>query len=66
MATMPKHVGAKYVSRRMLYWSVCPLVVYSHTIYNEAVNPLTPRKYTVLNGNFVFDLCDIFRNSTLA
>ena len=24
-------------------------------------HPLTPRKYTLLNGNFVFDLCDIFK-----
>lgn len=32
----------------------------------EALNPLTPRKYTVLKGNFVFDLCDFLRNITLA
>ena len=25
------------------------------------VNHLTPRKYTVLNGNFVFDLCCVFQ-----
>jgi hypothetical protein len=34
---------------------------------DEVVNPQTPRKYTVLDGNFVFifhdfDLCDFFRN----
>jgi len=27
----------------------------------EAVNPLTLWKYTVLNGNFVFDLCDVYQ-----
>ena len=27
----------------------------------EAVGPLTPRKYIVLNGNFVFDLRDGFQ-----
>lgn len=27
---------------RWLYTSVCPLVVNSHTIYDEDVNPLTP------------------------
>ena len=31
----------------------------------DEVSPLTPGKYTVLNGNFVLDLCDIFRNVTL-
>jgi len=25
------------------------------------VNPLIPRKYTVVNGNAVCDLCDIFK-----
>jgi hypothetical protein len=32
---------------------------------DEVVSPLTPRKYTVLNGNFVLDLRDIFGNVTL-
>jgi hypothetical protein len=37
--------------------SVCPLVVLSHALYRDEVdNPPTPGKYTVLNGNFVFDL----------
>ena len=36
--------------------SMCPLVVKSCTIYDEADNPPAPRKYTVLNGNFVFNL----------
>jgi hypothetical protein len=35
-------------------------VVQSHTIYDEVVNPLAPRKNTILNRNFVFDLHDIF------
>jgi hypothetical protein len=53
------------------YTSMCILVVYLYTTKNEAVNPLTPRKYTVLNGNFVFDLPDfdlqnVFRNVSLA
>ena len=30
-------------------------------MYFEVDNPLIPRKYTVLNGNSVFDLCDIFQ-----
>jgi len=32
---------------------------------DEIVIPLTPRKYTVSNGNFVLDSYDIFRNITL-
>jgi len=48
-------------SRYILYRSIHPLVVYSHTIYDEAVNPHTLRNYTVLNGNFVFDFHDIFQ-----
>jgi hypothetical protein len=37
----------------------------TYAIYDE-VNPLSPRKYTVLNGNFMYylhssDLCDIFQ-----
>jgi hypothetical protein len=28
---------------------------------NEVSIPLTPSKYTVLNGNFVFDLRDVFQ-----
>jgi len=27
----------------------------------DEVIPLTPRKYTILNGNFVFDLCDVYQ-----
>jgi hypothetical protein len=39
-------------------------VVYSYTIYAEVVNLLNPRRYTVLNGNFMFDLRPFFRNIT--
>ena len=31
------------------------------TLKNEAVNSLTPRKYTVLNGNFLFNLREVFQ-----
>ena len=31
---------------------------YSHTLQDEDVSLLTPRKYTGLNGNFVFDVRD--------
>jgi hypothetical protein len=31
---------------------------YSHSQQDEVVSSLTPRKYTVLNGNFVFDMHD--------
>lgn len=44
--------------------SVCPLVIKSYTIIEE-VSPITPRKYTILNGNFVFNLNDFFRNGGL-
>lgn len=44
-----------YVS---LHRSVCPLVVQLYTVKDEAVNPLCPRKYTVLSGNFVFIVYD--------
>jgi hypothetical protein len=47
-------IYVKYI----LYRSVCPLVLWSYSIYDEVVGPLTHRKYTVLNGNFVFDLYD--------
>jgi hypothetical protein len=43
----------------ILYRSVCPRVVQSYTIEDEAVNPLTPREYTVLNGNSVFTIHDL-------
>jgi hypothetical protein len=36
-----------------------------HYIAQGCQSP-NPRKYTVLNGNFVFDLRDFFRNVTLA
>jgi hypothetical protein len=32
-----------------------------HYIGYVVVSPQTPRKYTVLNGNFMFDLGDIFQ-----
>jgi hypothetical protein len=38
--------------------------VYSYTTWDKVVNPLTPRKYNVLNGDFVFDLCDVFQEHT--
>jgi hypothetical protein len=28
---------------------------------DEVVNPLTPRKYTILNANSVFDLCSVLQ-----
>jgi len=57
-----KYILCTY-SRYILYRSV---VVQSYTIKDEVVNSLTPRKYTLFNGKFVFDLCDFFRNITLA
>jgi hypothetical protein len=30
-------------------------------MYDEVINPLVPRIYIVLNGNFVFDLHEIFK-----
>jgi hypothetical protein len=48
-------------SRYILYRSIHPLVVYSYVVYNEAVNSQTLRKYTILNGNFVFDLHYVFQ-----
>ena len=50
-------IYTKYILCR----SVCPLVLQWYTIQDEVVNPLTRRKYTVLSGNFVFDLCDVFQ-----
>jgi hypothetical protein len=46
-----------YINCMFIY----PTVVQSYTIYNEAVNPLTPRQYAVVNRNSVFDLCDNFQ-----
>ena len=60
----------------MLYRNVCILYIqYAYTLcdhmstsgvvilytQDEAVNPQTPRKYTVLNGNSVSDLRDVFQ-----
>ena len=41
-------------------------MVYLYTTMDEAVNPLTTRKYTVLNGNFGFDLRDAFQEGNPA
>jgi hypothetical protein len=30
-------------------------------VQDKVLNPLIPRKYTVLNGNFVFGLWDVFQ-----
>jgi len=35
------------------------------TMQDEVVKPLSPRKYSVLNEEFVFDMHDIFRDVTL-
>jgi len=35
---------------------MCPLVVQSYTTQCEAVNPIALGKYTILSGNFVFNL----------
>ena len=53
-----------------LYRSLCQLVIWSYTIEDNAVSPLTCRKYSLLNGNFVFslhdlDLGDFLKNVTL-
>jgi len=45
------HIYSYFTVLCVNYW-------YSHTLQDEGVSPLTPRKYTVLNGNFVFDLCN--------
>jgi hypothetical protein len=42
----------------ILHRSICPLVVQSYTIYDEAVSPTTPRKYIILNRNLEFNLHD--------
>jgi len=34
-------------------------VVQSYIKENEVVNPI--REHTILNGNFVFDLCDVLQ-----
>jgi hypothetical protein len=48
------------------YGSACPQEVQLYTIQDEVVSPLTPTKFTVLSGNFVFDLhdfdlCNVFQ-----
>ena len=43
-------------STYILCTSVCPLLVQSYTTYYEAVNHLTPRIHTILNGHFVLVL----------
>ena len=44
----------------------CMLVVQSYTVKDAVVNSLTSTKYNLFNGRFMFDLCDFFRNVTLA
>jgi hypothetical protein len=52
------YVHCIYSAQLYIYRSVCPLVMQSYTKEDEAVNPLTSRKYSVLNGNCVFNLCN--------
>jgi len=47
-------------SRYRLYRSICSLMVLWYTTKDEGVNPLHPQN-TVLNGNFVIDLRDVFQ-----
>ena len=47
-------------STDILYISICPLVEQSYNIQNEVISSLISRKYTVVNGNFVFYLCHVF------
>lgn len=42
----------------MLYRSICPLVVWSHTIQDEVVNSLAPSKYTVMG--ILYSICMTF------
>jgi hypothetical protein len=51
-------------SRYRLYRSICSLMVLWYTKKDKGVNPLHPQN-TVLNGNFVIDLHDFFRNVNL-
>ena len=46
-------------STYILYRSACPLVVQSYTKQYYVLNPLNPRKYTVLNWNCALNLRDI-------
>jgi len=55
------YIGYFIYSRYLIYTFICPLVAQSYTIQGKTVNPLTPRKNTILNGKFVFDLRDIFQ-----
>jgi hypothetical protein len=47
-----------YIYTLKVHMSTSDIVIY---YIHEVVIPPTPRKYNVLNGNFVFDLCDIFQ-----
>jgi len=58
--------GVCIYSTYILHNSIHTLVVQPYTIQDEAGTPLTPRKYNILNGNFGFNLCDFYRNVTLA
>jgi hypothetical protein len=49
------------VHNSILYRSVRSPMVQSHTIQEEVVNTLTPKKYTILKGNFAFNLRDVFQ-----
>jgi hypothetical protein len=51
------NVYLQYIHRCIICRSVCPLVVKLYAIY-EGVTSENLRKYSVLNGNFVFDLRD--------
>lgn len=37
----------------------------SYTIRDDVVCPLTPRKYAMLNWNFLFELSDVFQEPNL-
>jgi hypothetical protein len=42
-------------------YAVYPVQVRMSTIWDEVVNPLTTSKCTVLDGNSVFNLCDVLQ-----
>jgi len=55
----------EYIHTLQLRMSTSCIVSHTYTIQDEAVNPQTPWKYTVLKGNFLFDLCNVFQECNL-
>ena len=66
MYSVQKCVYIYCIQSTYIPWrSVCPLLIQSYTIQDEVVNLQTLRKYSVLNGNYLLILHEVFHEDNL-